>query len=265
MISVFFLAMVLILMITFILLRILAPTDNTSLTTRSLPPGKQQTRIANHLIRGTEDLKTAEALLLALHEPLRIPELSLLARDLDKTESETSIVAKQTVEIALVECFAAARAAEKAWIANANAYRGLDPVFRASEALAMQSLRRLNGSGRSRLERILKMVSDEDAAVSEEARAIEEDLRNGKRWLAFGTDQRPRLASLRRRREGLRRALEGLSRVQSRVEKGAIGDLERYLKRVQATREAVVGSVAVKGGQVRMLCKNVERAVDGYD
>lgn len=255
--------MVLILMITFVFPGILAPSDAS--LTRLLPPGKQEMRISKHLMRGTGDLQTVEALLLSLQEPLHIPEMDLLARDLDKTESETTIVTKQTVGIALVECFAAAQMAEEAWIVDPKMYQSLDPVFRGPEGLAKQSLRRLKGTGKIKLERISKIISDEDTTISEEVETIEEGLQNWKHWLAFCKDQRPRLASLYQRREGLRQALEGLQRVQSRVENGAIRDLERYLKRVRATRGAVVGNAAVKGGQMRMLCRNVERAVNGYD
>lgn len=253
--------MVLILMITFVLPRILVP-DDPSLTWL-LPPGKQEMRISRHLTGGIEDLETVEALLLSLQEPLHIPEMNLIARDLDKSESETTIVIEQTVEVALVECFAAAQRAEEAWIVGPTVYQSLDPVFRGPEDLAKQTLRRLKGPGKVKLERISKIISDEDTTISEEVKAIEKGLENWKHW--FCKDQSPRLASLYQRHEGLRQALQGLQRVQRRVEDGAVRELEQYLKRVQATRDAVVGNATTKGGQMRMLCRKVERAVNGYD
>lgn len=259
-IAIFFLAMVLILMITFVLPRILVPTDPS--LTLLLPPGKQELRIPRLLAGGIGDLETVEALLLSLQEPLHIPEMNSVARDLDKSESETTIVIEQTVEVALVECFAAAQRAEKAWIVGPTVYQSLDLVFRGPEGLAKQTLRRLKGPGKIKLERISKIISDEDTTMSEEVKAIEKGLENGKHW--FCKDESPRLASLYQRHEGLRQALQGLQRVQSSVEHGAVRELEHYLKRVQATRDAVGGNATTKGGQMRMLCRKVERAVNGY-
>lgn len=258
-IAIVFLAMVLILMITFVLPRILVPTDPS--LPLLLPPGKQELRIPRHLAGGIGALETVEALLLSLQEPLHIPELNSVARDLDKSESETTIVIEQTVEVALVECFAAAQRAEEAWIVGPTVYQSLDLVFRGPEGLAKQTLRRLKGPGKIKLERISKIISDEDTTMSEEVKAIEKGLEN---WKWFCKDESPRLASLYQRHEGLRQALQGLQRVQSHVEHGAVRELEHYLKRVQATRDAVGGNATIKGGQMRMLCGKVERAVNGY-
>ena len=260
-IAIFFLAMVLIPIITFVLPRILAPTDPSLIGL--LPPGKQEMRISKHLARGIEDLETVEALLLSLQKPLHIPEINLVTRDLVKSESETTIVIEQTVEVALVECFAAAKRAEEAWIVGPTVYQSLDPVFRGPEGLAKQTLRRLKGPGTVKLERISKIISDENTTVSEEVKAIEKGLEDWKHW--FRKDQSPRLASMYQRHEGLRQALQTLQRVQGRVEDGAVRELKQYLKRVQAMRDAVVGKATAKGGRMRMLCRKVKRAVNGYD
>ena len=86
-----------------------------------------------------------------------------------------------------------------------------------------------------------------------------------KDWLAFCKDQRPRPASFYQRHEGMRQAPEGLQRVRRRVEDVAIGDLERYQDRVQATRDAVAGNAMGNRRELGLLCMYVERAVNGYD
>ena len=132
-------AIVLIPVIAFVLPRIRAPTETP--LTRLLPPGKQAIRIPKFLVRGNQKLQTVEALLLSLQEPLRLPEIELLARDSDQGEPETAIVIKQTVEIVLAECVAAAHMAEEAWIVDLKVYQSVSSVFRGREGLAKQSPR----------------------------------------------------------------------------------------------------------------------------
>ena len=262
-------AFVFIPLIAFLLPKMWVPRDAPP--TRLLPPGRQEMRIPELLARANEELRAVEALLLSLQEPLRLPEMELLARDLDKTESETIDITQQTVKIALVECFAAAHRAEEAKIFDPKVYQSLDPVFRSLESLAKQSLRRLKGTVKVKLKHVIRIIKDEDTSVLEEIHTIEQGLdwpwailQNWKHGFAFYEDQRPRLAGLHRRHEGMRQALEGLQRVRGRVEDGAIRDLERYLKRIRATRDVVGGDAGFNRSGLRKLCTQVERAMNGY-
>ena len=116
-----------------------------------------------------------------------------------------------------------------------------------------------------------KMIKDEDTSILEEIIAIEEGLgwprvpcRGGKTGsLSARTKGQGR--SLYQRHESMRQAPEGLQRVRHRVEDVAIGDLKRYLDRVQATRDAVVRNAMGNRRELGLLCTYVERAVNRYD